>query len=393
MNEVAMHELGSSKSELSNQTLSLLERPSLGIAGWEDSVFTLEDNYGPEVYSNLLLTLTNLEFSAPAAKSHWKNVLRTWTELDQSVEGNVDIRVAALHYFLEVQRKLKNPTIVELTIFRKVQDSVIQDELTELYNYRYFRERITQEVKRGRRFSLGMSLLMLDADDFKAYNDRHGHPKGNKALQHLARILKESVREVDVVTRYGGEEFAIILPATLRRGARTVAEKIRANVEASGKIQPKVSFTVSIGTATLPSDATDAADLIQKADAALYTAKRLGKNRVQAFSNERRNFERIETSLTGQIHVVDRSAFPISTSNISQGGFLVNTRQFLPVGSIVQMEIDISSNQKLACTGKVVRVVTNGKGHQIGVSILHMERPQLYQLQTYLFTLCGENSP
>jgi diguanylate cyclase (GGDEF)-like protein len=381
-------DLSTSISKLSNETLSLLEGPSLGIADWEDEIASLEGRYGPEVYSNLLLTLTNLDFPSETAKSHWQNVLNTWEELIEVVPGKVDIRVAALHYFLEVQRRLKNPTILELRILKKVQDSVILDELTELYNYRYFRDRVVQEVRRGQRFGLGLSLLMLDADDFKAFNDRHGHVQGNKALRRLARVLKESVREVDVVTRYGGEEFAIILPATLRRGALTVAEKIRASVEARLKrgvaLQAEECFTVSIGTATLPSDAADSVDLIKKADAALYRAKRLGKNRVQAFSDDRRDFVRFEASLTGRIQLVGSDVIPVSTSNISEGGFLVNTSRCLPVGSIVQLEFEIPAAEKVHCTARVAHVVGGDTDYKMGVMILHMDRTQLYQFKRYL---------
>jgi len=390
-----MHEIGMSKSELSNETLSLLEKPSLGIGDWREEAFMLEYNYGSEVYSKLLSTLTNLEFSAGTAKLHWKNVLKTGEELGRVVEGHVDIRVAALHYFLEVQRKLKNPTILELKLFKKVLDSVLLDELTDLYNYRYFKDRLTEEVKRGKRLNLGLSLLMLDADDFKAFNDRHGHQQGNEALRQLARIIKESVREVDVVARYGGEEFAIILPTTMREGSITTAEKIRANVEtkltAGGESWSNKGLTVSIGAATLPSDATGTLDLIQKADAALYTAKRLGKNKVRSFSDERRDYERFETSLTGRIQRIDCGMSPIVTSNISQGGLLVNSRQLIPVDSIIQIAIDLAPNQKIACTGRVVRVVTTGQMHQLGVMILHIERRQIYQLQTYLLTHRGNS--
>jgi len=193
---------------------------------------------------------------------------------------------------------------------------------------------------------------------------------------------------VDVVTRYGGEEFAIILPATLRRDALTVAEKIRANVETRLKTvveaHPQESFTVSIGTATLPSDAADSVDLIKKADAALYKAKRLGKNRVQAFSDERRDFARFPASLTGRIQLMGSDFSPISTSNIGQGGFLVNTGRCSPVGSIVQLELDIPAAEKIHCTGPVAHVVGGGAEHRMGVMILHMDRTQFYQFKRYL---------
>jgi len=157
------------------------------------------------------------------------------------------------------------------------------DGLTEVYNHRTFQERLSQEIARADRYSRPLSLLMIDVDHFKVYNDTYGHPQGDIVLQDLARLLREMSRTSDTVARYGGEEFAIILPETDSVGAQKIAQRLREQVEGyafPGKeIMPGGTLTISIGVAThAPAGSKDA--LLQAADTALYTAKREGRNRV-----------------------------------------------------------------------------------------------------------------
>ena len=160
----------------------------------------------------------------------------------------------------------------------------ITDGLTALYNHRHFHEALQRELARAERYDAHVSLLMIDVDDFKAYNDRNGHQEGDRALRDVARLLSAAARKVDLVARYGGEEFAIILPDTDREGAWTVAGNIRTLVEETifehEAALPSGKLTVSIGVATCPEDARKGEELIRKADEALYEAKRRGKNRA-----------------------------------------------------------------------------------------------------------------
>jgi diguanylate cyclase (GGDEF)-like protein len=157
------------------------------------------------------------------------------------------------------------------------------DGLTEVYNHRTFQERLSQEIARADRYSRPLSMLMIDVDHFKVYNDTHGHPQGDIVLRDLARLLREMSRTSDTVARYGGEEFAIILPETDSVGAQKIGQRLREQVESypfPGKgLMPGGTLTISIGVAThAPAGSKDA--LLQAADTALYTAKREGRNRV-----------------------------------------------------------------------------------------------------------------
>jgi GGDEF domain-containing protein len=204
-------------------------------------------------------------------------------------------------------------------LYRRVQDQAITDGLTGLFNHRYFYERLEQEIARARRYGTPVSLLMIDLDDFKAFNDRHGHLAGDAVLREMAKVLGSELRaKLDIAARYGGEEFAIILPNTPmvagperqmemdlagklakagdaeappapghRHGAEEVAERIRRRVAAThftGNDGGRLArLTVSIGVAVFPHKVSSPEDLVGNADAALYKAKRAGKDRVESY--------------------------------------------------------------------------------------------------------------
>jgi diguanylate cyclase (GGDEF)-like protein len=161
------------------------------------------------------------------------------------------------------------------------------DGLTELYNYRFFQQLLHVELNRAQRFNRALSLVMVDVDDFKAYNDIYGHLAGDRALQQLGALLRRSSRSYDLVARYGGDEFVIILPETSKKLAIEVAERVRLGVAGAnlrGSPPGPISrFTVSLGIATFPEDATEPSALIHQADLALYQAKSAGRNRTRTY--------------------------------------------------------------------------------------------------------------
>ena len=156
------------------------------------------------------------------------------------------------------------------------------DPLTGLFNRRYFRERLYEEVERVKRHDGCFSTFIIDIDNFKAFNDRYGHLAGDELLKGVAKAVREAVRSMDVVARYGGEEFAVILPHTDKKDASIIAERMRKGVQ---DYRPPHNIfeewpTISLGVAEFPADASHIDDLINKADRAMYLAKRMGKNRV-----------------------------------------------------------------------------------------------------------------
>jgi len=171
-------------------------------------------------------------------------------------------------------------------LYKLTRQQAITDELTGLHNYRYLQQRLDEEIERARRYEKDFSLLMIDADDFKGFNDRNGHMAGDRALRELGKVMSAVVREVDVVCRYGGEEFSIILPETDAAGAFVTAVKVLEAVAchsfADSEGVPGQHITVSIGLATYPAHALDKEMLLKTADDALYRAKNTGRNRVRS---------------------------------------------------------------------------------------------------------------
>jgi diguanylate cyclase (GGDEF)-like protein len=167
----------------------------------------------------------------------------------------------------------------------RLAELAITDGLTGLYNHRHFRERLSLEMERSNRTGLPLSVLMIDVDHFKIYNDRHGHMAGDNALRGVAKILEHGRRANDVVARYGGEEFAIILLDVGKVAARDVAERIAAQVaefpfEFSSS-QPAGRLTISLGVASFPDDGAEPALVLSAADRALFAAKNAGRNSVR----------------------------------------------------------------------------------------------------------------
>ena len=189
---------------------------------------------------------------------------RSFNEIDLRILGATAREVAVALENMELYKQLNYLTIT--------------DPLTLIYNYRQFTQSLNFEIKRRQRVPGNLCLIFMDIDDFKLYNDTLGHLEGDELLKEFGKILKSQLRETDIVCRYAGDEFAIILPDITIDGAKTAAEKIRQAIE---KTQFKMPVTISLGVAAYTKGLTQH-EFILKADRALYEAKRAGKNRVGA---------------------------------------------------------------------------------------------------------------
>jgi diguanylate cyclase (GGDEF)-like protein len=162
----------------------------------------------------------------------------------------------------------------------RLKETTFRDEVTGLYNRRFFTLRLEEELSRFRRFSHPVAVVILDLDGFKAINDEHGHAAGDQTLREVGAILMKHSRGINVVSRYGGDEFAILLVETPKTGARLYAERMRDMIQGS-RFPHGQAVTASFGVASLPDDAATSGDeLFRAADEALYAAKRGGRNQV-----------------------------------------------------------------------------------------------------------------
>jgi diguanylate cyclase (GGDEF)-like protein len=181
------------------------------------------------------------------------------------------------HQFALALRRLK--------LYKDIETLAITDGLTGVYTRRYFIERFDEEIQRSSLRKSSLAFLMIDADNFKSVNDQHGHLAGDQVLKEIANIIQENVREIDIVGRFGGEEFCVVLPDTDLEGSRLVAERIRKSAEKRviKAYDSTLRMTLSIGLAIYPSDGKLLEELMDKADWALYRAKSQGRNCVVTF--------------------------------------------------------------------------------------------------------------
>jgi len=171
-------------------------------------------------------------------------------------------------------------------LYRKLEMESITDGLTGVYNYRFLIRSLRVELKRAKRFNSTFSFLMLDVDNLKEYNDRNGHLSGSRALTNIAAILKESSREIDIVAKYGGDEFGILLPGTSGEGAVIYGQRVLEGVKRymfDGNTPGLL--TCSIGISVYPDDASNIEKVIDRADTALYKAKSDGKDSIRIYSS------------------------------------------------------------------------------------------------------------
>jgi diguanylate cyclase (GGDEF)-like protein len=253
-----------------------------------------------------------------------------------------------------------------------------RDELTGLCNFRLFREHLARELEHAERYGSPLSLVMVDIDDFKNYNDTNGHEAGNEVLSTMARLLAETLRRSDIPARYGGEEFVLVLPETSKTNAELVAERARYVIEQHPfphrERQPGGALTASMGIATYPADGTDARALVRHADQAMYVAKARGKNQVYLYGEDRRSFGRIRAELDGKFCVLEPDFHSLTTVNISEQGLLFIVENELPLGSLIDVRLLLpDGDREIATSGRVVRVEEKEGGRfQAAIRILEI---------------------
>jgi len=187
--------------------------------------------------------------------------------------------------FVELLAKETAIAIERSLLYEEIKNLSVIDALTNLFNRRKMEEDLRNELERSKRYTRPLSILMIDIDYFKNYNDFHGHQKGDELLRKIAELLRKNLRAIDKVYRYGGEEFLVMLPEVDKEGALACAERLRRKVEqepfeGEEQSQPSGKITISIGVASYPLDGDSIEKLIEAADSALYRAKALGRNRV-----------------------------------------------------------------------------------------------------------------
>ena len=348
------------RGESRQQLVRLLEEAT---EGKTDALQELLKN-APDTYAPLLRVLAQLDYTEAEAQEHWDAILSHRDELSKKLGGETSLQVAALDYFQNQKGAIRFPKILEMSTFLATERSAITDGLTGLYNRQFFDDSLRRELKRARRYGLSFSLVMLDVDDFKAVNDIHGHVAGDEALTLTSSVIRASVREIDVACRYGGEEFALILPETSRTGAFIVSERIRLDVKEmfSHQLVGKSHIDVSLsgGIAIYPTDSNSAEGLLRMADKALYRAKHDGKDQITLHADEKRRSPRLEAETL--LVLCERNEnggreLKSEARNLSRNGALLETRVPFEIGTELEIDIHLPQHESsLVLRGRVVRL-------------------------------------
>lgn len=232
-----------------------------------------------------LFTLTHLEFSEEEAHTHWNKMIDQYHKLKKILGRPINFRMAVIDYFTHHHRILKNPMIIELKMYEVTEKQAAIDELTGLYNFRYFQKSMIAEMKRSARHGLVFSLVFMDLDYLKRINDSYGHSEGDRVLREVAMIIKKYKRTEDTVCRYGGDEFLFLLPQTECQGALMAINRIREKIEEDIHAG-ELSVTMSAGISCFPEDSEELEDLLDYADKALYKSKNSGKNCLNVWAEK-----------------------------------------------------------------------------------------------------------
>jgi diguanylate cyclase (GGDEF)-like protein len=238
----------------------------------------LKAEHGDNLYVEMLFILTHQHFPKASARYLWQNLVFHKTAMEKQLGRSAGIAVAAMDYFTNIDERIEQPSVISKGKIAEIAEIALKDGLTQLFDVSTFQTKLGIEIKRYKRYGSEISLIMIDIDDFKHINDCRGHQAGDRVLQRISKLLLASARELDICSRYGGEEFAAILPQTGYQEALRLAERIRRRVETY--FRNDLRITVSVGVATCPLNATSARTLIAMADKALYQSKTSGKNTV-----------------------------------------------------------------------------------------------------------------
>jgi len=244
----------------------------------------LKSSRGIGFYSDLFYSITHQYFCPEVAEALWTEVLRHKHVLSDALGRKAGIVVATLDYLSNVTNNMDAATLVGEGHIREIIGLSLRDGLTGLFNHSYFYQQIDLEVKRFVRYGSAITLVLIDIDDFKAVNDTYGHREGDRILAAMGKTLLHLARNSDICCRYGGEEFAVILPLTSVHEADAIANRMR--MELTQSLPDSHAVTVSIGIAACGGNTVTHQQLLEKADTALYQAKRSGKNRVVVATNK-----------------------------------------------------------------------------------------------------------
>ncbi len=307
-----------------------------------DGLEQLASKLGDETYRETLKALAGKDFPTEQAKRHWQAALQHQGQFFSALPPGQGLRPALLHYLHQVVGEIRDPRIIEADQLKGLEKASLTDGLTGLFNQTYLKahlERLLASQRPSDQYQF--AVILFDLDRFKQYNDRCGHLCGDHALRQVAETIQDQIRQGDIASRYGGEEFAVVLHRVNEAQAFAVAERIRDGIEAFSFSRQELldtgNLTISGGIALYPKDGLAAEALLDAADQQLYQAKR-SRNQICPHRSEFRRAARLRMQSMVEFALPNRETFYTGlTFDISPGGMAIGCDAEIQPGTTLQL--------------------------------------------------------
>lgn len=345
-----------------------------------DEFNKLVEKNGDDTYRAVIQILTDCDLDSGEAKKSWLEILEHRENISRALGRKISLMTAISDYLGSYKELLKDHKIVEINSYERAIKDSTHDHLTGLFNKAYFQSTLAQHLSLAKRNNTDLSVLFLDIDNFKEINDTFGHNSGDAILKTVAHMIRRELRTSDIVARFGGDEFVVLMPNTYKINALVLSERLRKTINQKPITidDTNLEITISGGVAGFPVDAQRAQNLLNLADSALYRAKGAGKNSISLFKEDKRRFLRIKFNRSIQIKQLGFNHTRIlsgTSKDIAFGGILFENKEPLPIGTKIQVSIPMTENSEpLLLIGTVVRIEAFGTDlYDIGMTLSFKE--------------------
>jgi diguanylate cyclase (GGDEF)-like protein len=306
----------------------------------------------------------------------WNVIVEHQKLLKEALKRDITIQAALLDYILSKGSRIEEDKPLEISTIQKTAYTSIIDPITGLYNNKYFNIIVEAELKKAKQYSLPLTIMMLDMDNFGNYMALYGHEMGDVALNEVSIVFKNNCRKEDMIFRLQKNRFAILLLNISREGSHKFAERLRVNIEehnfkGADKL-PLKKITISGGIAVYPDDGKNSQTLIIASEEALNTAKQSGRNRILEYSIKRRQTPRISIEIEGKYQIEGRKDLKpqlVTIKNISESGILIAGPNDLPLGGIIVLTFKLPVGSLIKIKGEAVRISRKEGEKQITIAL------------------------